>query len=173
MMSCEHFEELLPVYAEGELLAEERARVDAHLHTCDSCRESLAFFVRLEDTLAERRELRPSDAVAAGRIVHRVGFEKQRRFVAALTGLPAAISGALIAFGIVLFLARGAVQDFLTHLGAIRFSGDFAARLSEITSTGLGAVAVGSEWVWAVAYLGVVALILSSGSWMVLRYVRD
>jgi anti-sigma factor RsiW len=172
-MSCKHFEELLPAYAENGLSADDKVRVDTHLRACDSCRESLAFFVRLEATLAERRELRPSDAVAAGRIVHRVGFEKQRSFVAALTGLPAAISGALIAVGIVLFLARGAVQDFLTRLGAIRFSGDFAAGLSEIPSTGLGAVAVGSEWMWAVAYLGVVALILSSGSWMVLRYVRD
>jgi anti-sigma factor RsiW len=172
-MSCERFEELLPAYAEDGLSADDKARVDTHLHACDSCRESLAFFVRLEDTLAERRELRPSDAVAAGRIVHRVGFKKRRRFVAALTGLPAAISGALIAIGIALFLVRGAVQDFVTRLGAIRFSGDFGARLSEITSTGLGAVAVGSEWMWAIAYLGVVALILSGGSWMVLRYVRD
>jgi anti-sigma factor RsiW len=172
-MNCEHFEELLPAYAENDLSADDRALVDTHLQACDSCRESLAFFVRLEGTLAERRELRPSDAAAAGRIVHRVGFKKRRRLVAAFTGLPAAISGALIAAGIVLFLARGAVQDFFARVGAIRFSGDFGARLSEITSTGLGVVAVGSEWIWAVAYLGAVALILFSGSWMVLRYVRD
>ncbi len=172
-MSCKHFEELLPAYAEGDLSAEERSRVDTHLRSCDSCRGSLAFFVQLEDDLAERRELRPSDAVAAGRIVHHIGLRKERRFVAAFTGLPAAISGALIVVGIVLFLARGAVRDFITGLGAIRFSGDFAERLSEVTSSSLSTVAVGSEWMWTVAYLGVVALILFSGSWMVLRYVRD
>jgi anti-sigma factor RsiW len=172
-MSCKHFEEWLPAYAEGNLSAEERSRVDTHLQACDSCRGSLAFFVKLEDDLAERRELRPSDAVAAGRIVHHIGLRKERRFVAAFTGLPAAISGALIVVGIVLFLARGAVRDFIAGLGAIRFSGDFAERLSEVTSSSLSTVAVGSEWMWAVAYLGVVALILFSGSWMVLRYVRE
>jgi anti-sigma factor RsiW len=172
-MSCRHFEELLPAYAEGDLSAEDRSGVDTHLQACDSCRESLAFFVQLEDDLAGRCELRPSDAVAAGRIVHHIGLKKERRFAAALTGLPAAISGALIAIGIVLFLGRGAVRDFIAGLGSIRFSGDFAQRLSEVTSSSLSTVTVGSEWMWAVAYLGVIALILFSGSWMVLRHVRD
>ncbi|MCK4774751.1 MAG: zf-HC2 domain-containing protein, partial [Candidatus Krumholzibacteria bacterium] len=51
-MSCKHVEELLPAYAEGDLAAEERSRVDTHLRECDSCRESLAFFVQLEADLA-------------------------------------------------------------------------------------------------------------------------
>ena len=84
-MSCKNFEELLPAYAEGELSVEERSRVDSHVQDCESCRESLAFFERLEDDLAARRDLRPSDAAAAGRIVGNVGIRKERRWAAAAT----------------------------------------------------------------------------------------
>jgi len=175
-MNCEHFEELLPAYAENELEGRDKARVDAHLEGCESCRESLAFFAQLEESLSTRRTLRPSDSIAAKRITRRVGFRREWRFVPAfisLRGLPTILSGSLIAVGIIAFLARASVQEFFSNLGTIRFKGDLGRRLSEALSPGLDAAAAGSELTWAIAYLGVFALILLAGSWMVLRHIRD
>jgi anti-sigma factor RsiW len=176
-MSHEHIENLLPAYAEGDLTAAEKSRVDAHLEGCESCRDALTFFTRLEVSLTERSELRPSDTVAASRIAKRIGVRRERRFIPGLTGLPAMVSGGLIVMGIVWFAMRGPIQEFFSGLatGTLqfdRFGNGLSAFLQKWTA-GFNAVAVGSAWTWAVAYAGVVALILLSGSWMVLRYVRE
>ena len=175
-MNCDHIENLLPAYADSDLTVDEKAQVDTHLNTCESCRESLAFFTQLETSLTARRTLRPSDSMAAARIVRRIGIRPERRFLPGLTGLPAMVSGALIVLGIAMLLTRDAVQGFFSRVGTLEFSGDFGARLSallERLTIDFDAASVGSEWTWAVAYLGVLALILLSGSWMVLRYVRE
>jgi predicted anti-sigma-YlaC factor YlaD len=173
-MNCEHVENLLPAYTDGDLPDDDKSRIDAHLEGCESCRESLAFFTHLETSLTERRELRPSDSIAAGRIARRITPRKERVFLHALTGMPALVSAALIAIGIVWLLARAPIQKFFSNVGNLQIEG-FGATLSTVLAmwtSGIDPAAVGNEWTWAIAYLGVVALILTTGSWMVLRYVR-
>ena len=40
-VSCQELVELLTEYLDGTLSAYDRARLDAHLHACDDCREYL------------------------------------------------------------------------------------------------------------------------------------
>lgn len=178
-MSCRDVENLLPAYAGGDASAEEKSRVDAHVTECDSCRESLEFFLGLETTLVERRTVRPSASHAAGEIVERLGIRPARRIVPALTGFPAMASGLLILVGVISFVFRGSVQAFFTRLGSATtalFDGRFAERVSVLLrewTNGVAMLGGGSDWTLMTVYVGVFALILLSGSWMVLRYVRE
>jgi anti-sigma factor RsiW len=163
---------LLPAYVEGDLTPEEKGRVDAHLGDCEECRESLAFFASLEKTLIERRHERPSDRAAARRIARRLGYRWS--LAPYLGGLPAAASLAFIGLGIALFIARDAVRDFFARVGSAHIPD--GAGVSE-TVRGLIAVlesvSAGSAWTWPLVYVGCLALIFLSGTWMVLRWVRD
>lgn len=174
-MNCQLIESLLPAYVDGDLASEERNRVDTHLGDCDTCRESLVFFMQLEKSLVERRHLRPSDRTAARRVARRLRF-RESRLMPYFGGLPAAVSAAFVGLGVVLFVARDAVRDFVTRVGSFHAGDDFSAWVSEglrLTTSVLETVSAGSEWMWAAVYVGFLALIFLSGTWMVLRWVRD
>ena len=49
-MNCLQCEECLSEYVENTLGADTRRELDAHLHTCQSCRELLGVFTQLIDT---------------------------------------------------------------------------------------------------------------------------
>ena len=51
-MKCEECSELLDLYINGELSDEERQEVDAHLSSCQQCREELAFAKKLQKELS-------------------------------------------------------------------------------------------------------------------------
>ena len=53
-MTCNHFEQSLPLYLYGEMPDEERADFEAHLACCQRCRSSLEESMRFEELLAER-----------------------------------------------------------------------------------------------------------------------
>lgn len=174
-MNCDRFEELLPAYAEDDLVAKEKAEVDAHLDTCESCRESLAFFADLESSLVARRALRPSDAAVAALVTGRLGLGRRKsfRFAGVLSSVPAAISTVLVVLGVVLFAFRGAVAQMVSRAGEIRYNDDFRREVVDGVSSMLGSASAVSELTWTIMYLGVFALILLTGSWMVLKHVRD
>ena len=172
-MNCQDIENLLPAYIEGDLDTADRARVDAHLETCDGCRESMAFFVELESSLESRRALRPSGAETARQVARRVGLRRSWDFFPALRGLPAMISGGLIALGVILFVLRAPVVRLITGLGDIHLKSGLGRETSALFTSLLGFASQGSVLTWSVIYGGVVAVILLSGSWMVLRFVRE
>ncbi len=176
MTNCEHVESLLPAYAEGDVTPEERGRVDAHVGECEACRQSLAFFVGLEETLVERRRERPSDRAAARRVARRLGLRWRPRFVPDMGGLPVAASAAFVGLGIAMFVARDAVREFFARVGTTSSSGALSAWISELLRSVVSAlevVSAGSVWTWVAVYAGCLALIFLSGTWMVLRWVRD
>jgi hypothetical protein len=70
-----------------------------------------------------------------------------------------------------MLLFRGAVADFFAQFGG-RFAVGYSHVATEGTQ-GLLRAAGGSEWVLLSAYLGLFALIMLTGSWMVLRFVRE
>jgi anti-sigma factor RsiW len=179
-MSCDAFEELLPLYVGGELGTEERKRIDEPLAACASCRESIAFYRELETSLVSRGNLRPSSAQAAAAVTARLGFRTRRRPIDAYVGVPALASAGFILLGIVLFAFRGAVARLLAEaagrtvgLPGPEFSND-VSRAVEGWTRDVGQIAgLGNEWVLLSVYAGFLALVLLTGSWMVLKFVRE
>lgn len=172
-MDCRKIEDWMPAYIEGDLATADMRRVDAHLETCEACRQSMAFFTELESVLEARRELLPSSTASARRLTRRVGLARSWGLLPALRGLPAMISGGLIVLGVVLFAARGVVASFLAGLGNIHFESDLVRELSSFVSFLLGMASAGNVLTWSIVFAGVLALIFLSGSWMVLRFVRE
>lgn len=110
-----HPEELLAEYADGTLDPDDRARVDAHVSTCDSCREELA----LASSARQALEALPQLDVPAGTtwpVVQRAG--QRRRWLPAMpraawvtAGAAAAAAAVIGAFALVGGLDQAGVPD--------------------------------------------------------------
>lgn len=104
-MQCENAIELLSVYHDGELSAEERAALEVHLETCPRCAAELAELRRLSELTSKlddpqpKRELR--DRVLEQHEQRRVERPtSQRRTYTAMTILGALAATAIIVIGI-------------------------------------------------------------------------
>jgi anti-sigma factor RsiW len=171
-MNCDRIEELLPGYADGDITADEKRLVDTHVEHCETCRESLAFFMQMESQLVERRELRPSATVAAHRVTHRLGLRKRLGWFDALASVPGAIAGALVAFGAAWLLGGHAITT-LVNKGAGVGVDTRADAIVDQWVRGVDSLAAGSSLTLPIVTAGLTALILLAGSWMVLRFVRE
>lgn len=169
-MSCEKFEDLLPLYAEGDLSAQERRRVDEHVASCARCRESLAFFSELETSLSSLRELRPSPGRTAASVSERLGLRPRRYARRSFVNVPAIASAGFIVLGLVLYDLRSLVAEFFVRMG-VGASNGYSRAVTDLTQGAVRASG-GSEWVLIGVYAGVFALVMLTGSWMVLRFVR-
>jgi len=169
-VSCDKFEELLPLYADGELDQEGRRRVDEHVASCGACRDSLAFYQELETSLASLHDLRPSPARTAALVSERLGLRRRWNLRGVFSGVPALASAGFIALGIVLYIFRGPVENFFARMGAGASSGYSHA----VTDWTQGAVQLsgGGEWMLLSVLSGVFALVMLAGSWIVLRFVK-
>jgi len=67
-MRCKHVTRRLDAYAAGEVPAEERSRIEAHLATCESCRQALTNLERMGD-LFNRASLPPVPDGLAERVM--------------------------------------------------------------------------------------------------------
>ena len=98
----EPFEELISASLQGDLTADERRRLDAHLDGCDQCRQTLAAFSDQRRILAGLRHVAPPRDLGA-RV--RAGVEsasvpwwrKPTTIFTAVGGTLAAVTGALLA----------------------------------------------------------------------------
>ena len=98
----EPFEELISASLQGDLTADERRRLDAHLDGCDQCRQTLAAFSDQRRMLAGLRHVAPPRDLGA-RV--RAGVEsasipwwrKPTTIFTAVGGTLAAVTGALLA----------------------------------------------------------------------------
>jgi hypothetical protein len=94
--------------------------------------------------------------------------------------MPALASAGFIVLGFVLFVYRGAVAGFFANAAGRavgrpgpEFSND-VSRAVEGWTRGIGQIAaLGNEWVLLSVYAGILALVLLTGSWMVLKFVRE
>lgn len=179
-MGCRDFEDLLPLYNEGELDREDRARVDAHVRQCEECREALAFYAELESALIERRALRPPAGRTAAKVIARLDPSPRQSVFGSLVGMPGIVSAALIVIGVVLLAVKGALfeaSDLLARAGdtAERIGDGFAYGLSpKVASLAheISLLSGAGEWTLICACIGIVTLVMLAGSWLVLRYVR-
>ncbi|MDH5186715.1 MAG: zf-HC2 domain-containing protein [candidate division WOR-3 bacterium] len=60
-MNCHWVKEKIFPYLDGEVTAEERGKIEAHLASCQSCAEELACFKNIRTTAHTLDELKPSD----------------------------------------------------------------------------------------------------------------
>jgi predicted anti-sigma-YlaC factor YlaD len=169
-VSCEKFEDLLPLYVEGDLPAEERNHVDEHVASCARCRESLAFYSELETSLSSLRDLRPSPVRTAAAVSERLGLRPRRHARRSFVNVPAIVSAGFIVIGIVLYDFRNIVEDFFARVG-VGASNGYSRAVTDLTQ-GAAQVSGGSEWVLLTIFAGVFALVMLVGSWMVLRFVK-
>lgn len=61
-MSCDEFKGAMMGYLDGELDAEQRARLESHLDACEACARELAELSNLKEELADMKLREPSDA---------------------------------------------------------------------------------------------------------------
>jgi hypothetical protein len=95
-----------------------------------------------------------------------------------LNGLPGIISVSLIGAGILMLYGGDSARIFLTRLGS-----EFALRLPaaidqlplaiDRLTHALNTSTAGQEWIPLAVYFGVFVAIASTGSWMVMRFVRE
>ncbi|UCG52755.1 MAG: zf-HC2 domain-containing protein [Candidatus Latescibacterota bacterium] len=170
-MNCNDLENLLPVYLEGDLPGDAKVRVDEHLERCADCRKALDFYRELESSLVERRVLRPSPGRVAARVAERLGIRARRPAFNTWVGVPGILSAALILFGVVMLFIRNPVKEFF-----VRYEDGLSIRLSPKLGewvTQISQIGGGGDWVLLTVYGGVFALIMLTGSWMVLKFVRE
>ena len=172
-MDCKDFENLLPLYHEEELDGDDRHRVDAHADICADCRESLAFYAELESSLHERSTLRPHASRTAARVIDQLGLQPRPSVLRGLLSIPGLTSMALILVGVFLLVIKNPFVELraaLSRLGegfSIGLPPQLVSWLNEISQ-----VSGNGEYALIAMYLGVLALIMLTGSWMVLKFVR-
>jgi hypothetical protein len=173
-MDCKDFENLLPLYHDGELNPEDRRRVDVHVKACAGCRDALAFYAELESSLTERRSLRPHAGRTAERVIDQLGLRPRPSVFSGLLSLPGLASLVLVVTGLFLLVIKNPFVELPATLSQMGEGFSFGLspkltswmnELSQVSGTG--------EYTLIGMYLGVFALIMLLGSWMVLRFVRD
>jgi anti-sigma factor RsiW len=123
-MNCNRIEELLVLYIEGDLSADERRTVDGHVASCAGCRASLATFMSLEESLGHLKETVPSWKTAEARFERRAGIEKRRSIPAFVFNAPFIAGLSFVALGVVLFLRGNVIFPAIQSLGP-RFAASF------------------------------------------------
>lgn len=169
-MRFQEFEELLPAYLEGDLSVAEAARVDAFVASSPDARETLEAFRALESALRKRREqIPPVDKFVKTMFVSS-RLHKARVFMDAVFSFPALTSAVLTLIGIVLFIYRAPITEWITQ----------KASLPDSKSLGLDWVGNaivqftgGDIWMLSALYGAVTVLILLSTSLMLMRFLRD
>ncbi|MBN1779671.1 zf-HC2 domain-containing protein [bacterium] len=104
-MRCKTIEKWLHWYGEGELSAEQKATVDAHVQSCESCRSLLVHIGRARDLIGDFRAEAPvprdpealaGDVVRAARQSREPGFVARGLFSLGRPGVRLALGGALV-----------------------------------------------------------------------------
>jgi len=169
-MNCSRIEELLVPYLEGDLSADDRRAVDAHVASCADCRASLATFMSLEESLGTLKETIPSWKTAEARFSRRTGLEKRRSVPALVFSAPFVAGLSFVALGVVLFLRGNAIFPAIQSLGP-RFAASFNSIVQDLSR--LFADAAGMNVTMLVAVYGFLTFALMCGtSALVFRFGR-
>jgi anti-sigma factor RsiW len=169
-MNCNRIEELLVLYIEGDLSADERRSVDAHVASCAECRASLSTFMSLEESLESMREAVPSWKTAEARFSRRAGFGKRRSIPELVFNAPVVAGFSFVALGVVLFLKGNVLFPALRSLG-LRFAASFDAFAQSLSR--LFADAAGLNITVLVAIYGILTFaLMCATSAFVFRFGR-
>lgn len=168
-MKCETCEKNLPAYASGELDPTQAEELRGHLAGCAACREALAFFEKLEESLTMRRLEVPSARRFVRAVWREVGYSRARVVMDVVASLPFLSSFALIASGILFFLQR---QRFVQM-----FEGDYGfstwiASIAETFNSLVVDFAGGDTLMLSGIYAGATVIVLLTTTLVTLRFIR-
>jgi len=170
---CEKIEALLPAFVSRDIAKADAAMVASHVDSCASCRESLAAFAMLEQSLVSRRaEVPPVDSFLPDLAAVRVPAAHHRSPL--LTVFRAAMSVPGISILLVMWGTMFALS-FRTHLAndITRYSSlERWKALTEFATQQLTSVTGDNVWVLTAVYVALTLAILGSMGAMTLRYVR-
>jgi predicted anti-sigma-YlaC factor YlaD len=170
-MDCERIEAMLPAFVGRDLGADDAAVVSSHLETCAQCRESLAAFAALEQSLVARRDdVPPVDAFLPHMAPARARSNVLVRCLRAVTSVP----------GIAIVIVMWA--GFLIARYSDRLTGDAATqkntfeRMTALAQRGIDAMiaaAGGDVWTLTAVYGALAIGVIVSAGALTMRLVRD
>lgn len=168
-MDCERIEAMLPGFVGRELGANDAAAVSAHVDSCERCRESVAAFALLEQTLVARRaEVPPVDGFLPNLKTARV----RAGFLARSLRLATSVPGVAIVLVMWAVLLVGRFNDRIALAIADHA---LAQRVTAFANHGIDAmvgVAGGDVWTLTAVYGALaIGLIVSAGA-LTMRLVR-
>lgn len=170
---CERIEALLPALVEGSLSGDDAAMVTSHVDSCASCRESLAAFAMLEQTLVARRAEVPAvdsflPNLAAARVPAAHRHSPLFRVFRAAMSVPG-ISILLVMWGTMFALSfrTNLANDISRYSSLERWKALVLFTTAQITNlTG------NNVWTLTAVYAALTLAILGSMGAMTLRYIR-
>jgi anti-sigma factor RsiW len=194
-MNCEHCQNLLPAFLDGELSSGDDAALNAHLAGCESCREALAGYRALEDVLVARRDEVPAadgfirgvftapaadaDAPAVRAAVSRAvspalrtvspAFHRARVIMDAIFSVPGLAAVFSVIIGAMCFHYRAVISSWINHASA---STPSTAGASLWFNQALTTYAGDMTQVFIV-YGVATALIAVTGYWATMRFIRE
>lgn len=169
-MTSEEFEELLPAYLDGELNAEQTARVKAWLARSPEARESLELYREINLHLESRLEQVPAAAPYFRAIYKRSLLSRARDITITMFSFPAISSLLLGLFGIALFIYKDQITRWFTNKAELPGSSSLGL---DWVRNALLQFSGADMWVVTGLYVGLTVAILLSTSLMVMRFLRD
>jgi len=169
-MTSEEFEELLPAYLDGELNAEQTARVKSWLARSPDARESLESYREINLFLESRSEQVPPAEFYSQAVFNRALLSRARDVMITLFSFPAISSLLLVLFGSALFVYRQQITAWVngkTELPSSSLLGLDWVRSALLQFSGA------DMWTITALYVGLTVAILLSTSLMVMRFLRD
>ncbi len=178
---CERFEDLLPLYIDGKLSAEDAAGVTVHLAGCEECMRSLETYRALESSLDAMPGILPDSRAVSSRITKHLGLEKRSSmadifsrmsFVWAIAVATAALILLVSRFDYVSALMSGqeSLVDSATRsmeYWTVAASGVIAGMFSQIEAS-----LAGDPWILATAMIGFGLVIFTAGIVAALKTLR-
>ena len=178
---CENFEELLPLYIDGGLSAEDAAGLTAHLAGCEECMQSLETYRALESSLDAMPEILPDSRAVASKVTAHLGLEKRNSIADIFRRMSFVWTFAVTTTALILLVSRFdyvsalmSGQESLVDSAATSMeywieatSGIIAGMLSQVEAT-----LAGDPWVLATAMIGFGLVIFTAGMVAALKTLR-
>jgi anti-sigma factor RsiW len=164
---------MLPALLEGDLPSADETAVHAHVSGCEKCRESLATYRALEDSLALRREMVPPvEPLLRGLFAPAVSpaLHRARVLMDAIFSFPGLASFFCLVIAWMAFAYSDVIAGWLNGVvDASSSVGRFGSWLADLSAAYSG----GDMLLVSVAYGLMTVLLLGSGTWMTLRQVNS
>jgi predicted anti-sigma-YlaC factor YlaD len=169
-MTNEEFEDLLPAYLDGELNAEQTARVKEWLDRSPDARASLDAFRELNAVLESRREQVPAVAPYVNAVLRKSLLSRARDVTTVLFSFPAITSLFLVLFGVALYIYRERITMWFEGKATLPETGTLGL---EWVRRALLQFSGADIWMVTALYVGLTIAVLLSTSLMLMRYLRD
>ena len=103
---CDRFEELLPLYIDGDISDIETAEVREHLSGCELCSGALETFRSLEASLSEMPGILPDPRSVSARVTESLGLKRRRKLAPVFSRMSLVWSFAVTTAALILLLGR-------------------------------------------------------------------